>query len=83
MLAVLFLLAAVALQGILTSPGQKHVKLAIKESHPVPRAYTRISAAPADKIISLEIGLKQAKFTELERQLYDSMCCTEFITRSL
>lgn len=43
----------------------------VKDSHHVPRSFSRIRPAPKDHIINLKIGLKQSKFDELERHLYE------------
>jgi hypothetical protein len=55
------------------SPLQTRASYAVKETHPVPHQWTRVSAAPADHIIKLQIGLKQSQFDELERHLYEGM----------
>lgn len=44
---------------------------AVKESHFVPRSWSRIGAAPADHSIHLRIGLTQGRFAELEKSLYE------------
>ncbi|KAL8914343.1 MAG: hypothetical protein Q9172_007103 [Xanthocarpia lactea] len=44
---------------------------AVKDSHHVPRKWTRIGEAPANHVIHLEIALKQNQFDELERHLYE------------
>jgi tripeptidyl-peptidase-1 len=45
----------------------------IKDSHHVPREWTRVGPAPAGHLIKLQIGLKQSQFGELERHLYEGM----------
>lgn len=44
---------------------------AVKERHVVPKQWTRIGRAPANTILELRIALKQSKFDELERHLYE------------
>lgn len=44
---------------------------AVKDSHHVPRKWSRVSEAPSDHVVKLEIALKQSQFDELERQLYE------------
>lgn len=46
---------------------------AVKDSHHVPRKWSRVGAAPPDHLINLQIGLKQGSFSELERHLYEGM----------
>ncbi|KPI46085.1 Tripeptidyl-peptidase sed2 [Cyphellophora attinorum] len=43
----------------------------IKSEHPVPAQWQKLDRAPADHRLDMRIGLKQANFDELERQLYD------------
>jgi tripeptidyl-peptidase-1 len=43
----------------------------VKESHFVPRSWSRIGSAPADHTINLRIGLTQSRFDELEKSLYE------------
>ncbi|KAL1970125.1 hypothetical protein VTN77DRAFT_6530 [Rasamsonia byssochlamydoides] len=58
------LLASVA--SALTSPYRP------KEFHPVPRGWTEIGPAPPTHTIALQIGLKQHRFDELEKALYEA-----------
>lgn len=51
--------------------GESRAGYAVMDSHIVPAKWSRVSAAPADHTISLNIGLKQSRFEELERQLYE------------
>jgi tripeptidyl-peptidase I len=44
---------------------------AVKERHIVPQKWTRLGRAPADAVLELRIALKQSKFDELERHLYE------------
>ncbi|KAI1270798.1 tripeptidyl-peptidase 1 precursor [Xylaria sp. FL0933] len=43
----------------------------VKDSHYVPRGWTKVRRAPADHLLDLQIGLKQSNFAELEKQLYE------------
>ena len=45
----------------------------VKETHPVPSKWSRTGPAPGHHLINLQIGLKQSKFDELERHLYEGM----------
>jgi hypothetical protein len=45
----------------------------LKEYHHVPRSWSRTGAAPPDHIISLRVGLKQSRFDELEKNLFEGM----------
>ena len=56
---------------VATSPLRVHSSYAVKETHPVPPKWEIIGDAPANHIISLQIGLKQSQFDELERHLYE------------
>lgn len=44
---------------------------AVKERHVIPKKWTRLGPAPADALLELRIALKQSKFDELERHLYE------------
>ena len=46
---------------------------AIKESQPVPRSWSMVGPAPGDALMKMDISLKQSRFDELERQLYEGM----------
>ncbi|TGJ88499.1 hypothetical protein E0Z10_g359 [Xylaria hypoxylon] len=43
----------------------------VKDSHHVPRGWTKAARAPADHVMDIQIGLKQSNFDELEKQLYE------------
>lgn len=64
-----FLALAIA-SGALALP-HPEADFRLKESIAPPRGWQKISAAPADHIIHLRIGLPQSKFDELERHLYE------------
>jgi hypothetical protein len=42
----------------------------VKEHHNVSPKWSRIGDAPSNHIINLQIGLRQGRFAELERHLY-------------
>jgi tripeptidyl-peptidase I len=63
-----------AANGALSSPIYSRATYAVKGAHPVPKSYSKAGSAPSGTNINLQIGLKQAQFDELERQLYDGMC---------
>jgi len=44
----------------------------LKESHEIPMAWSRVGPAHPGISIILQIGLKQSRFDELEKQLYES-----------
>ncbi len=44
---------------------------AVKDVHSVPRVWVRGERAPPDHEIHLQVGLKQGRFDELERHLYE------------
>ena len=43
----------------------------LKEFHPIPRGWSQLGRAPRSHSIHLEIGLKQSRFDELEKNLYE------------
>jgi tripeptidyl-peptidase I len=55
------------------SPLRIRSPYAVKETHPVPRQWSKVAPAPENHIIQLQIGLKQSQFDELERHLYEGM----------
>ncbi|KAL8714599.1 MAG: hypothetical protein Q9220_001547 [cf. Caloplaca sp. 1 TL-2023] len=50
---------------------QSRSSYAVKDSHHVPRRWTRVGEAPGHGVVNLEIALKQSRFEELERHLYE------------
>jgi tripeptidyl-peptidase-1 len=69
------LLAAIAARDALASPIQARSPYAVKETHFVPKEWTRLERAHGGKTIQLQIGLKQGKFDELDRHLHEGMFC--------
>ncbi|SLM34708.1 tripeptidyl peptidase protein [Lasallia pustulata] len=68
---IVLLTLVFALDIALSSPVHPCTPYAVKDSHVVPRKWTRVGPAPADHRINLQIGLKQSQFDELERHLYE------------
>jgi len=66
----LTLLAAVA-TGVIATPVARS-SYAVKETHFVPRDWSRLGRSHGGKTIQLQIGLKQGSFEELDRQLHES-----------
>ena len=46
---------------------------AVKETHIVPDSFTRVGDVPENHRIRLSIGLKQNRYDELERQLFEGI----------
>lgn len=63
---VVSLLASAALAGTLP---KRH---AVKESHPVPEGFVQEGDPHPTHLIRLQLGLKQSRFDELEKQLYET-----------
>lgn len=55
----------------LASPVRTRTAYEVKDSHNVPRKWSNIGQAPPNTVINLHIGLRQSKFNELERHLYE------------
>ena len=47
----------------------------VKETHNVPSKWTALGRAPANHKLHVKIGLKQERFDELERHLYEGRIC--------
>lgn len=71
----IFLTVAVAAQAIFGSPIASRSSYAVKETHQVPRKWVKMGRAPAEKMLHLQIGVKQGQFDELDRHLTEGMCC--------
>jgi len=48
----------------------------MKETHRVPHNWARVGKAPPEHEIELQIGLRQARFDELELHLFESQSTT-------
>jgi tripeptidyl-peptidase-1 len=69
--ASILLTLAVAIQAVVGSPVKSRTAYAVKEKHHVPRKWIKMGRAPADRMLNLQIGVKQGQFDELERHLYE------------
>jgi tripeptidyl-peptidase-1 len=67
------LAVAAAAQAAFASPIKVRTDYAVKEVHPAPRKWTPAGRAPLNHMLHLQIGLKQERFDELERHLYEGM----------
>lgn len=66
-----FLSVAVAAQAALATPLKSRTAYEVKEIHQVPRKWSSQGRAPSDHMLHMQIGLRQHKFDELERHLYE------------
>ena len=66
--ALLSLLCAVS--SALAAP-HKRGEYAVKDRHAAPAQWKQLARAPKEHVVEMRIGLKQHKFEELERQLYE------------
>ncbi|KAL6703083.1 hypothetical protein ACN47E_010220 [Coniothyrium glycines] len=69
MYLVAFLAAAIAAPGVLATPIARSPYV-VKETHFVPKEWSKLERAHGSKTIQLQIGLKQGRFDELDRHLY-------------
>lgn len=70
--AVAFL-ALLAPSAVVASPIKARTPYQVKETHFVPRGWKKVERASSDRVMNLQIGLKQGNFEELERHLYEGM----------
>lgn len=75
-------LGFLSIGSVLAAPTARS-NYAVKDTHNVPRGWTRISDAPGDHRIELSISVKQSQFDELERHLNESMFTVIVISRIL
>lgn len=61
----------VAAGTTVASPLQVRSPYAVKDTHFVPKKWSKVGPAPSGHTIHLSIGLKQSQFSELERHLYE------------
>ncbi|KAI1435429.1 tripeptidyl-peptidase 1 precursor [Xylaria sp. CBS 124048] len=59
-----------AAQAVFASPVARST-YSVKDSHVVPRGWTKVARAPASHVMQVQIGLKQSNFDKLEKQLYE------------
>jgi len=67
----ILLTVAVVAQSVIGTPIQVRTAYAVKETHNVPRKWTKAGRAAPGKMLNLQIGVKQSNFGELERHLYE------------
>ncbi len=72
--ASVLLTIAVAVQAVFGTPIKSRTAYAVRETHRAPRKWTKLGRAPAEKMLNLQIGVKQSQFEELERHLYEGEC---------
>jgi tripeptidyl-peptidase-1 len=66
-----------SVSSVIESPVRARSSYAVKDSHFVPRKWSKVGPAPSDHVIQLHIGLKQSQFDELERHLYEGISYNE------
>ncbi|KAF1941236.1 tripeptidyl-peptidase 1 precursor [Clathrospora elynae] len=64
-------LVAIAAREALATPIKARSPYVVKETHFVPQEWTKLDRAHGGKTIQLQIGLKQGRFEELDRHLYE------------
>lgn len=84
LLTLLSIASAVEASPWRASPLRSRTAYAVKDTHNVPPKWSRISSAPKDHVLQLQIALKQDKFDELERHLYEGkLICVSIISADL
>jgi hypothetical protein len=69
MLTSALLAAAIAAQAAFASPIRARTPYAVKETHYAPREWTKLGRSNGDRLVQLQIGLKQGKFDDLVKHL--------------
>ena len=69
--ATSFLALGFLVGNVLSRPSPIRSKLAVKDSINVPPRWTPLGPASPQQMIPLQIGLKQGRFDELEKNLYE------------
>lgn len=67
---IALLSAAIAVPVVLATPIARSPYV-VKETHYVPKEWKKLDRAHGSKTIQLQIGLKQGRFDELHRHLYE------------
>ena len=75
MLASALLAAAMAAHAVVASPIQARSPYAVKETHFAPREWTKLNRANGNKLVQLQIGLKQSDMDGLLKHLDESKRC--------
>jgi tripeptidyl-peptidase-1 len=70
-----FLTLTAAAQVAFATPLGARTAYSVKETHDVPQKWTALGRASADHKLHMKIGLKQERFDELERHLYEGRIC--------
>lgn len=71
--ASVLLTIAAAAQVVFGSPIQSRTAYAVRETHRAPPGWMKMGRAASEKMLSLQIGVKQGQFDELERHLNEGM----------
>ena len=71
--ASVLLALAIGAQDVLGGPVHVRTSYSVKETHYVPQAWTRGTRAPAEKMLDLQIGVKQGDWASLERHLNEGL----------
>jgi tripeptidyl-peptidase-1 len=66
------LVVAASITRAISSPPYRSAHV-LKDRHPVPPKWKKVSRADGDGSMQLMIGLRQGRFKELEYHLYESM----------
>ena len=66
-------ISTIAMVVVWGSPVQIRSPYVVKDSHSLPKKWQKLGPAPKDHVITLQIGLKQIRFHELEKLLYEGM----------
>ena len=69
-----FLIIACVATSCVCLVSQQRSAYAVKDSHPVPGRWRRVGPAPGEHMLNLQIGLRQSRFDDLERHLYEGIC---------
>lgn len=71
--ASVLLALAIAAQDVLANPIRVRTSYAVKETHRAPQNWVKTIRAPAEKMLNMQIGLKQGNFGALETHLNEGM----------
>ncbi|KAH7311332.1 tripeptidyl-peptidase 1 precursor [Stachybotrys elegans] len=63
--------AVLAAHSAFALPTHDQRQYEVKETHILPKRWQNLGRAPADRIIDLQIGVRQGNFEELEKRLYE------------
>lgn len=69
--AKFFCVAGLLVSAAFGKPLHQRSPFVVKDSHPVPTKWTQLGRAASNHVIELRIALKQGKFEDLERHLYE------------